>query len=452
MSDWNLPTTGSLYTDLVNGLKSRDLDSATMFATLPTNPVADMVRWDSAANKFDVYNGVAWVSLSSSYAINVTSLNGQLSSFYQNAGNLNAGTLLSARFNDTSHGSRGGGTTHSNVVAAGASGFMTGTDKTKLNAIESNAKADQTGAEIKTAYQAEVNAFTDTLFTKLNAIESGATIDQTANDILTLLKTVDTNTSGLNSNTLQGNTAAAFATAAHAHTTFDRLSSILSGASVFSNLVITDGIVTAVATRSLTPANIGAQVAGTYNTIIGTDSDINTSGSTIIDNIYVTDGVITSMGTRVLTLANLGYTGETNATADQTAAQILAALLTVDSDSSGLNSNKLQGQVRTSASTVNTVVSRDGSGDINARLFKSEYDSTNASIGFIMTQIDTASNNYIRPSTPAQFRAAVTDAIYLGKTAIAVDSVEWGGAVKYVSINAPIGTDGVDGDFWFQYE
>jgi hypothetical protein len=54
-------------------------------------------------------------------------------------------------------------------------------------------------------------------------------------------------------------------------------------------------------------------VTSSGNTIIGTDSDINTSGSTIVDNIYVTDGVITSMGTRVLTLANLGYTGATNA-------------------------------------------------------------------------------------------------------------------------------------------
>jgi hypothetical protein len=57
------------------------------------------------------------------------------------------------------------------------------------------------------------------------------------------------------------------------------------------------------------------QLSGTYNTIIGTDTDINTSGSTIIDNIYVTDGVITSMGTRTLTLADLGYTGATNADA-----------------------------------------------------------------------------------------------------------------------------------------
>ena len=45
------------------------------------------------------------------------------------------------------------------------------------------------------------------------------------------------------------------------------------------------------------------QAAGTYNTIIGTGTDIDTSAFNIVDNIYVTDGVITSMGTREL--ANL---------------------------------------------------------------------------------------------------------------------------------------------------
>ena len=39
----------------------------------------------------------------------------------------------------------------------------------------------------------------------------------------------------------------------------------------------------------------------------------------------------------------------------------------------------------TTASTVNTVVKRDGSGDINVRLLRSEYDSTNSNIGYIMT-------------------------------------------------------------------
>lgn len=49
-------------------------------------------------------------------------------------------------------------------------------------------------------------------------------------------------------------------------------------------------------------------VTSSGNTVIGTDSDINTSGATIIDNLYMTDGVITSHGTRVLTAADLGIT------------------------------------------------------------------------------------------------------------------------------------------------
>ncbi|EKE10737.1 MAG: hypothetical protein ACD_15C00206G0001, partial [uncultured bacterium] len=74
---------------------------------------------------------------------------------------------------------------------------------------------------------------------------------------------------------------------------------------------------------------------------------------------------------------------------------------------SNLNTDLLDGYHGASASTINTYALRDASGDINARLFKSEYDTTNASIGYIMTQIDTASNNYLRPSTPAQLKTAL---------------------------------------------
>ena len=54
---------------------------------------------------------------------------------------------------------------------------------TKLSNIETAATADQTGAEIKAAYEAEVNAFTDALFTKLSNIETAATADQTGAEI-----------------------------------------------------------------------------------------------------------------------------------------------------------------------------------------------------------------------------------------------------------------------------
>jgi len=78
-----------------------------------------------------------------------------------------------------------------------------------------------------------------------------------------------------------------------------------------------------------------------------------------------------------------------------------------DGSGSGLDADKLDGYHGASASTASTYALRNSSGDINARLFRSEYDSTNASVNYIMTQIDTASNNYIRPSTPAQVRSAL---------------------------------------------
>ena len=52
---------------------------------------------------------------------------------------------------------------------------------TKLDGIEVGATADQTGAEIKTAYEAEVNAYTDTKNTKLNGIETLADVTDATN-------------------------------------------------------------------------------------------------------------------------------------------------------------------------------------------------------------------------------------------------------------------------------
>jgi hypothetical protein len=56
-------------------------------------------------------------------------------------------------------------------------------DGTKLDGIEASATADQTGAQIKTAYEAQTNAFTDAQFTKLGGIEASATADQTDAEI-----------------------------------------------------------------------------------------------------------------------------------------------------------------------------------------------------------------------------------------------------------------------------
>ena len=60
-------------------------------------------------------------------------------------------------------------------------------DGAKLDTVESGATADQTDAEIKTAYEnnADTNAFTNSEQTKLSGIETGATADQTNAEILT---------------------------------------------------------------------------------------------------------------------------------------------------------------------------------------------------------------------------------------------------------------------------
>lgn len=68
--------------------------------------------------------------------IDAATLNSQNAAFYRDAGNLNAGTLPAARFDDTSHGTRGGGALHADATT-GTDGFMSAADKTKLDGITS---------------------------------------------------------------------------------------------------------------------------------------------------------------------------------------------------------------------------------------------------------------------------------------------------------------------------
>lgn len=84
-----------------------------------------------------------------------------------------------------------GGTAHANAVAAGAAGFMTGADKTKLNGIE-----------------------------------SGATADMTASEILSAILAVDGSGSGLDADTIDGHDTSYFAQASHNHAASDVTSGV----------------------------------------------------------------------------------------------------------------------------------------------------------------------------------------------------------------------------------
>ena len=60
-------------------------------------------------------------------------------------------------------------------------GLATATQITKLDGIEAGSTADQTGAEIKAAYELETSAYTDTKDTKLAGIEAAADVTDEAN-------------------------------------------------------------------------------------------------------------------------------------------------------------------------------------------------------------------------------------------------------------------------------
>lgn len=72
-------------------------------------------------------------------------------------------TLQVKEIGDTEHGNRGGGALHSAVIAAGADGFMTGADKTKLDGI--TALADPNDTENQESVTTEVITGTDTALT-----------------------------------------------------------------------------------------------------------------------------------------------------------------------------------------------------------------------------------------------------------------------------------------------
>ena len=98
-----------------------------------------------------------------------------------------AGALMDSELTDLA-GVKG--VTISTLQVQPSEGAFANGDKTKLDAIEANATADQTNAEIRTAVgnATDSNVFTDALLTKLNTIESSARADQTDAEIRTAVE------------------------------------------------------------------------------------------------------------------------------------------------------------------------------------------------------------------------------------------------------------------------
>lgn len=234
------------------------------------------------------------------------------------------------------------GVTGDITVSGTVDGRDVAADGTKLDGIESGATADQTGAEIKAAYEGEANtnAFTDAEQTKLAGIATGAndyshpnhTGDVTsvgdgattiANDAVTYAKMQNV----VGNNVILGNNAGA-------NSVVDELSA----SEVRTILNVEDG-----ATADQTGAEIKAAYEGEANTNAFTDAEqtklagiatgaevnvvdsVNTqTGAVVLDADDISDAATTNKFTTASDISKLAGI-ESNATADQTDVEIETA-------------------------------------------------------------------------------------------------------------------------------
>ena len=158
--------------------------------------VTGALYFDTSSDAMKVWSGSAWLDAYASLSGALIATNNL--SDLNNAGtartNLGLGTAATTA--STDYATAAQGTTADNALPK-SGGAMTGAittnstfdgrdvsaDGTKLDGIEAGATADQTAAEIKTAYEsnADTNAFTDADHTKLDGIEASADITDTAN-------------------------------------------------------------------------------------------------------------------------------------------------------------------------------------------------------------------------------------------------------------------------------
>lgn len=139
MANWSLPTLTSTYTNFLTEVTGRDTDVALGLDpanTTVTNPPTNAIRWNSAQNRWEKFNGTTWGTLSATYAFTSITASGTL--------NVTGATTLAAATATTP----AAGATGTEVITAAwvnakafaplASPALTGTPTAPTAAVDTN--------------------------------------------------------------------------------------------------------------------------------------------------------------------------------------------------------------------------------------------------------------------------------------------------------------------------
>ena len=241
-----------------------------------------------------------------------------------------------------------------------------------------------------------------------------------------------TSIAGLTATAAEINTVADGTAAKNAHTHDDRYYTESESNSKFLPIAAVAGLTATMVELNTVADGTTAKNSHSHDDRYYTESESNTRyvSKTVIGNNSFTPGYLTFTDGGSTNRDFIAYNDTTNSfyfNADTThtttagnacvyAANVYATCFC----GKAYDSDRLDGLNSSTAAGASTIAARTSACDIAARLFCSTYTTTNATIGSIMTKNTT--DTYVRPSTPAQIRAGVTDGYYLGATAKASDS------------------------------
>jgi len=195
-----------------------------------------------------------------------------------------------------------------NITVTGTvDGRDVATDGTKLDGIESGATADQTAAEIKTAYESnsDTNAYTDAEQTKLAGIEASADVTDAAN--VEPLVDAHINVSGASSGQYLGWNGSDYA-----WSTVDLTTKVSKSGDTMTGALILNADPTA-ALGASTKQYVDTQVAGIVDSAPATLDTLNELAAALGDDPNFATTVTNSIGTK-MPLAGGTFTGGVSGT------------------------------------------------------------------------------------------------------------------------------------------